>query len=153
MAATADSIFQNKTGDFRLTAHQTLLPAGWDRPRGYANGMAAHGRLVFTAGIVGWDERQRFVSEDMVGQFEQVLVNTVAILAEAGARPEHIVRMTWYVTDRAEYVNNLAEIGQIYKKFIGKVFPAMTVVEVTALVEASARIEIETTAVLPDPVS
>ncbi|WP_324186912.1 RidA family protein [Pelagerythrobacter aerophilus] len=136
-----------------MTAHQTLLPAGWDRPRGYANGMAAHGRLVFTAGIVGWDERQRFVSEDMVGQFEQVLVNTVAILAEAGARPEHIVRMTWYVTDRAEYVNNLAEIGQIYKKFIGKVFPAMTVVEVTALVEASARIEIETTAVLPDPVS
>ncbi|MGV2494975.1 RidA family protein [Pelagerythrobacter aerophilus] len=136
-----------------MTAHQTLLPAGWDRPRGYANGMAAQGRLVFTAGIVGWDERQRFVSEDMVGQFEQVLVNTVAILAEAGARPEHIVRMTWYVTDRAEYVNNLAEIGQIYKKFIGKVFPAMTVVEVTALVEASARIEIETTAVLPDPVS
>jgi len=132
-----------------LTAHQTLLPAGWDRPKGYANGMAAQGRLVFTAGIVGWDERQRFVSEDMVGQFEQVLVNTVAILAEAGAKPEHIVRMTWYITDREEYVNNLAAIGQIYKKIIGKVFPAMTVVEVTALVEASARIEIETTAVLP----
>src|SRR3546814_20768441 len=111
MARTTD--FVCKKGDFRLTAHQTLLPAGWERPKGYANGVSAQGRLVFTAGIVGWDEQQRFVSDDMVGQFEQVLAHTVAILAEAGALPEHIVRMTWYITDREDYVNKLAAIGQI----------------------------------------
>ena len=132
-----------------MTVHQTLLPAGWDRPKGYANGVLAQGRLVFTAGIVGWDEQQRFVATDLAGQFEQVLLNTVAILAEAGARPEHIVRMTWYVTSRADYMENLAAIGALYKQIIGKSFPAMAVVEVSALVEPDARIEIETTAVVP----
>src|SRR3546814_18888435 len=99
MAITTECVLQK--GDFLFTAHQTLLPCGWERPKGYANGVSAQGPLVFTAGIVGWDEQQRFGSDDMVGQFEQVLANTVAILAEAGALPEHIVRMTWYKIGRA----------------------------------------------------
>jgi enamine deaminase RidA (YjgF/YER057c/UK114 family) len=132
-----------------LTIHRTLLPAGWNRPKGSSNGISAAGRLVFTAGIVGWDENEQFHSSDLAGQFQQVLVNTVLILAEAGARPEHVTRMTWYVLSRDEYVGALPEIGKIYREIMGKVFPAMTVVEVTALVEPKARIEIETTAVVP----
>lgn len=132
-----------------MTIHRTLLPAGWNRPKGYSNGISAAGRLVFTAGIVGWDENEQFHSADLAGQFRQVLVNTVLILAEAGARPEHVTRMTWYVLSRDEYVGALPEIGKIYREIMGKVFPAMTVVEVTALVEPKARIEIETTAVVP----
>ena len=130
--------------------HQTLLPPGWERPKGFANGVAAQGRLVFTAGIVGWDEQQRFTVTDLPGQFRQVLLNTVAVLAEAGARPEHVVRMTWYITSREEYLREIASIGQIYREVMGKVFPAMAVVEVSALVDADARVEIETTAVIPD---
>lgn len=133
-----------------MTAHQTLLPPGWDRPKGFANAVAAQGRFIFTAGIVGWDEKQRFVADDMVSQFKQVLLNTVAILAEAGAGPEHIARMTWYITSREEYMSHLPAIGQIYKDIIGKNFPAMAVVEVSALVELEARIEIETTAIIPE---
>ena len=133
-----------------MIVHQTLLPAGWERPKGFANGVAARGRLVFTAGIVGWDEQQRFAVADLPGQLRQVLLNTVAVLAEAGARPEHIVRMTWYVTSREDYLREIAAIGQIYRDVMGKVFPAMAVVEVSALVDAQARIEIETTAVIPD---
>lgn len=129
---------------------ETLLPAGWPRPRGYAHGMAARGRMVFTAGVVGWDAEERFVATDIAGQFRQVIANTLAILAEAGAGPEHIVRMTWYVTSRDAYLAALPEIGAAYRALIGRHFPAMAVVEVAALVEREALIEIETTAVVPD---
>jgi enamine deaminase RidA (YjgF/YER057c/UK114 family) len=132
-----------------MTVHRPLLPAGWPRPRGYANGISASGRMVFTAGVVGWDETETFVADTLAGQFRQVLVNTLAILAEDGAGPEHIVRMTWYVTSRDEYVASLAEIGAAYRELIGKNFPAMAVVEVAALVEGAAKLEIETIAVVP----
>ena len=129
---------------------KSLLPPGWKRPRGYANGFAATGRMVFTAGVVGWDTEERFVAPDLAGQFRQILVNTLAVLAEGGAGPEHIVRMTWYVTSRDEYLASLPAIGEASRDLIGKNFPAMAVVEVVALVEAEARIEIETIAVVPD---
>ncbi|MCH7860810.1 RidA family protein [Sphingomonas sp. NPDC092331] len=132
-----------------MTAHQSLLPPGWKRPRGYANGIAASGRMLFTAGVVGWDAEERFVAPDLAGQFRQVLVNTLAILAEGGAGPEHIVRMTWYVTSRTEYLARIAEIGAAYRELIGRNYPAMAVVEVAALVEAEAKVEIETIAVVP----
>jgi enamine deaminase RidA (YjgF/YER057c/UK114 family) len=128
-----------------------LLPPGWPRPRGYANGISARGRLIFTAGIVGWDEQQRFVASDFVGQFRQVLRNTLAILAEDGAGPEHIVRMTWYVADREEYVGQLREVGAAYREIMGNHFPCMAAVEVSALMDPDARVEIETTAVVPEP--
>jgi enamine deaminase RidA (YjgF/YER057c/UK114 family) len=133
-----------------LTTHRTLLPAGWNRPKGYANGISAAGRLVLTAGIVGWDENEQFQSTDLVGQFRQVLTNMVAILAEAGAKPEHVARMTWYLVSRENYVCALPEIGQAYREIMGGVFPTMAVVEVSALVEPKALIEIETTAIVPD---
>lgn len=129
---------------------RALLPPGWPRPSGYSNGIEARGRLVFTAGVVGWDEQEHFVSEDLVGQFRQVLLNTIAILAEAGARPEHIVRMTWYVTSRDDYVRDIARIGETYRELMGKCFPTMAVVQVAGLVDPAARVEIETTAVVPD---
>jgi enamine deaminase RidA (YjgF/YER057c/UK114 family) len=129
---------------------KTLLPPGWPRPRGYANAVSATGRLVFTAGIIGWDEEERLVAADLPGQFRQVLLNTLAILAEDGAGPEHVVRMTWYVVDIEEYRSGLAEIGAIYKAIMGRNFPAMAVVQVASLVEPQARIEIETTAVAPE---
>jgi enamine deaminase RidA (YjgF/YER057c/UK114 family) len=128
---------------------RTLLPPGWPRPKGYANGISASGRMIFTAGVVGWDENERFAAPDLAGQFRQVLVNTLAILAEAGAGPEHVVRMTWYVVDRDEYVASLPKIGAIYREFMGKNFPTMAVVAVSALVEPTARLEIETTAMVP----
>ncbi len=130
---------------------KALLPPGWPRPRGYSNGISASGRLIFTAGIIGWDEAERFVAADLAGQLRQVLLNTLAVLADGGAGPEHIVRMTWYVTDRDEYVASLPEIGAAYRELIGKHFPAMAVVEVSRLVEPAARIEIETTAMVPAP--
>lgn len=129
---------------------KTLLPPGWPRPRGYANGISAKGRLIVTGGVVGWNEREEFAAEDLPGQFRQLLLNTLAILDEDGAGPEHIVRMTWYVTDIAAYRDGLAEIGAAYKELIGRNFPAMAVVGVTALVEPKAKIEIETTAVVPE---
>ncbi|SEJ90404.1 Enamine deaminase RidA, house cleaning of reactive enamine intermediates, YjgF/YER057c/UK114 family [Sphingomonas sp. OV641] len=132
-----------------MTVHRHLLPPGWPRPRGYANGISASGRMVFTAGVVGWDETETFVADTLAGQFRQVLVNTLAILAEDGAGPEHIARMTWYVTSRDEYVASLADIGAAYRELIGKNFPAMAVVEVAALVEPAAKVEIETIAVVP----
>jgi enamine deaminase RidA (YjgF/YER057c/UK114 family) len=128
---------------------KALLPPGWPRPKGYANGISASGRLVATAGVVGWNEREEFETDDLAGQFRQVLVNTLAILAEDGAGPGHIVRMTWYVTDLAAYRNSLAEIGAAYRELIGKNFPAMAVVGVTGLVEPEAKIEIETIAMVP----
>ncbi len=128
----------------------TLLPEGWQRPKGYAHGMMARGQMIFTGGVVGWDEEERFVGPDLASQFARILQSTVAILAAGRARPEHIVRMTWYVVDRDEYVASLAAIGAAYKAHIGRHFPAMAVVQVSALVEPEARIEIETTAVVPD---
>lgn len=130
--------------------HDVLQPPGWPRPKGYSNGIAAKGRLVFTAGIVGWDEHERFPASDIAGQFRQVLLNTLAVLNQAGAGPEHIVRMTWYVTSRADYLTSASELGAIYRDLIGRHYPAMAVVEVSALMERNARIEIETTAVVPE---
>jgi len=128
---------------------RALLPAGWPRPKGYANGISAKGRLIATAGVVGWTADEQFETDDLAGQFRQVLINTLAILAEDGAGPEHIVRMTWYVTDIPAYRNSLAEIGAAYRELIGRNFPAMAVVGVTALVEPRAKIEIETLAMVP----
>jgi enamine deaminase RidA (YjgF/YER057c/UK114 family) len=133
-----------------VTAHRTLLPPGWPRPKGYSNGISAKGGFVLTGGVVGWDEEERFVSDTLGGQFRQVLVNTLAILAEGGAGPEHVVRMTWYVTSVSDYRAGLSEIGAAWRELMGKNFPTMAVVEVSALVEPEARIEIETTAVVPE---
>ena len=127
-----------------------LLPGGWPRPKGYSNGVSGMGRLVFTAGVIGWDEQERIVAPDLAGQLRQILLNTLAILAEDGAGPEHIVRMTWYVVDMDAYRSGLHEIGAIYKAIMGRNFPAMAVVEVGGLVEPDARIEIETIAVVPE---
>jgi enamine deaminase RidA (YjgF/YER057c/UK114 family) len=128
---------------------KTLLPPGWPRPKGYANGISAQGRVIVTAGVIGWTAEERFEAEDLPGQFRQVLVNTLAILAEDGAGPEHIVRMTCYVTDIQAYRDGLAGIGAAWRALIGRNFPAMAVVGVTALVEPKAMIEIETMAVVP----
>lgn len=129
---------------------RALLPPGWPRPKGYSNGVAATGRLVVTAGVVGWDEGERFTSDTLAGQFAQVLRNTLPILAEGGAGPEHIVRMTCYVIDVDAYRSSLREIGAAWKTIIGPHYPAMALVGVTALVERGALIEIETTAVVPE---
>lgn len=124
-----------------------LLPKGWPRPRGYSNGIQAEGSFVFVAGMVGWNEEGEF-PDDFPGQFRQLLKNTVAVLAEAGAGPEHVVRMTWYVTDLDLYRASLAEVGKIYQEIIGKNFPVMAVIGISELVEEKAMIEIETTAVI-----
>lgn len=129
---------------------KTLLPPGWVRPKGYANGVSARGRMLFTAGIIGWDGEERFVAHDLVGQVRQILLNTLAILAEDGAGSEHIVRMTWYVVSRDEYTAQASAIGAAYRELMGRNFPAMAVVEVSGLVERQALIEIETTAMVPD---
>jgi enamine deaminase RidA (YjgF/YER057c/UK114 family) len=126
-----------------------LLPEGWPRPKGYSNGIAAEGRMVFVAGQVGWTKEEEFVAKDFTGQFRQTLENVLAILAEAAARPEHIVRMTWFLTDKQEYLDAIPEVGAIYRKLMGRHYPAMSVVEVSALIEDGAKIEIETTAVVP----
>ncbi len=128
---------------------KALLPPGWPRPSGFANGISAEGRMIFTAGIIGWDETGTIVAPDLAGQLRQILLNTLLILAEDGAGPEHIVRMTWYVVDVDEYRSGLAGIGAASTEVIGLLFPAMAVVQVGALVEPRARIEIETTAVVP----
>ena len=128
---------------------QVLHPKHWKPAKGFANGIAASGRQVFVAGQVGWTAEQRFESDDFVAQVETALANVVAVLAEAGARPEHLVRLTWYVTDRREYLARVAEVGQAYRRVIGRHFPAMTLVQVVALVEERAKVEIEAFAVLP----
>ncbi|MHA1544773.1 MAG: RidA family protein [Alphaproteobacteria bacterium] len=127
-----------------------LLPKGWKRPKGYSNGISASGRLVFVSGQVGWNREEIFEAKDLAGQVRQTLANTIAVLKEGGAGPEHIVRMTWFVADKAEYLENLSEIGQAYRDLIGKNFPAMALVEVKGLLEDGARVEIETTAVVPE---
>jgi len=129
---------------------KTLQPPGWPRPAGYSNGVAAQGKQIFIAGQIGWDAQGRFASAQMAGQVKQALENILAILAEAQGRPEHIVRLTWYVTSRDEYYAQLREIGAAYRAVMGKHFPAMSVVQVVALMEAAAKVEIEATAVLPD---
>jgi len=127
-----------------------LQPAGWPRPKGYSNGISASGRMIFTAGVVGWDENEHFPSHRLVDQFAQVLRNTLAILAEDGAGPEHIVRMTCYVTDRMPYIDQRDDLAPVWKSIMGANYPAMALVEVNALVESAALIEIETTAVVPE---
>lgn len=134
-----------------MSVHDNLQPPGWPRPKGYSNGVAARGRLIFTAGIIGWDEQERFPGTDFVSQARQIFRNTLAVLAEGGAGPEHIVRMTWYVTSRDEYVACAREVGAAYRDIIGRNFPAMAVVQVSGLVEPIAKLEIETTAVVPEP--
>jgi len=130
---------------------QVLLPPGWPRPRGYSNGVAASGRMVFVAGMIGWDTQGRFVSDTLAGQVRQALRNVVDVLEVAGARPEHIVRMTWYLTDKREYLAAHAEIGAAFRELIGSFNAAMTAIEVSALVEDQAKVEIEVTAVIPEP--
>lgn len=127
-----------------------LQPPDWPRPRGYSNGISARGRTIFTAGIIGWDARETFPHMTLHGQFERALSNVVQVLAEDGAGPEHIVRMTCYVTDREEYLRERDAIGAVWRKIIGDHYPAMALVEVKGLVESAAKIEIETTAVVPD---
>jgi enamine deaminase RidA (YjgF/YER057c/UK114 family) len=127
-----------------------LQPDGWAAPRGYANGVMARGALIFVGGQIGWNAQQQFESDDFIAQTRQALQNILAVLQAGGAGPEHMVRMTWYVLDRVEYIARLKELGTVYREVMGKNFPAMTCVEVSALVEERARIEIEVTAVLPD---
>jgi len=127
-----------------------LQPADWAPPTGYANGVAARGQLVFVAGQIGWNAAQKLESTDIVAQARQALANIVAVLAEVGARPEHIVRMTWYVTNKREYRDAYGRLGAVYREVIGRHFPAMTAVEVNGLIEDGAKIEIEATAVIPD---
>jgi enamine deaminase RidA (YjgF/YER057c/UK114 family) len=127
-----------------------LQPEGWAAPKGYVNGIAARGMLVFVSGQVGWNAQQVFETDDFVGQARQALVNIVAILREAGAGPDHITRMTWYVVDKREYVANVRALGAAYREIIGRHFPTMTAVAVAGLIEDRAKVEIEVTAVVPD---
>ena len=129
--------------------HEILHPRHWKPARGYANGVAAEGRMVFTGGIIGWNADQEFETDDFVGQVEQVLKSIVEVLAEGGALPEHLVRLTWYVVDIEEYLANLKELGRIYREIFGAHYPAMALVQVVRLVEKAARVEIEATAVVP----
>ena len=129
---------------------EVLQPPAWTRPRGYANGVAGRGRLIFVAGQVGWNANAEFETDDFVSQVRQALRNIVEVLAVAGAGPEHVVRLTWYVVDKREYVQSLPEVGRAYREVIGARYPAMTLVQVTGLVEDRARVEIEATALLPD---
>jgi enamine deaminase RidA (YjgF/YER057c/UK114 family) len=127
-----------------------LNPPGWPRARGYSNGVAARGRVVAVSGMVGWDANGQFNTDDFVGQARQALENVVAVLREAGAGPEHIVRMTWYVLDKREYLDAGRELGTAYREVIGRHYPAMSAVQVSGLMEERARVEIEATAVVPD---
>ncbi len=129
-------------------SHQVLQPSGWARPRGYANGIAAEGRQVFLAGQIGWNAEQRIVSDDLAVQVRQALANIVELLAAAGARPAHLVRLTWFITSREEYYASIEGIGAAYRETIGRHFPAMSVVVVAGLLESRAKVEIEATAVL-----
>lgn len=129
--------------------HEILHPKHWKPARGYANGVAASGRMVFTGGLIGWNAQCEFETDDFVEQVAQALRSIVEVLAEAGAKPEHLVRLTWYVTDKQEYLSNLKGLGAVYKEIIGRTYPAMALVQVVALVEDRAKVEIEATAVIP----
>ncbi|WP_458789611.1 RidA family protein [Yoonia sp. MH D7] len=132
-----------------ITPHVFLQPDGWAPAKGYSNGVLAEGRMVFTGGLVGWNGQQEWEHTDMAGQFRQTLENIIAVLAEANAGPEHLVRLTWYITDKQEYNENMRAFGAAYRDVIGRHFPAMAVVQVAGLMEDEARIEIEATAVVP----
>ena len=127
-----------------------LQPSGWVRPKGYSNGIATTGRMVFVAGMVGWNAEERFETDAFVGQAAQALRNIVAVLAEAGAGPEHLVRLTWFVTDKREYLASGRELGAAYREIVGRHYPVMSVVEVKGLIEEGAKLEIEATAVVPE---
>jgi enamine deaminase RidA (YjgF/YER057c/UK114 family) len=129
--------------------NESINPAGWPRPKGYANGVLAEGRQLYIAGQIGWDENEQFTGPDFLSQATQALNNIAAVLAQAGGKPEHLVRMTWYVTDKQQYKAALQELGTAYRNALGRNFPAMTAIEVTALMEDDALVEIEATAVLP----
>ena len=131
-----------------MTVHEVLDPEGWKPARGYANGVVASGRMIFLGGSIGWDGQQEFVSDDFIGQARQAMQNIVDLLAEAGAGPEHLVRLTWYITDRDAYLDNLAELGAAYRDVLGRNYPAMAMVQVAALMESRALVEIEATAVI-----
>ncbi|MDE2383778.1 MAG: RidA family protein [Alphaproteobacteria bacterium] len=131
-------------------SHEILNPKNWRPAKGYANGIAASGRLVFCGGLIGWNAAQEFETDDFLGQVAQTLRNIVAVLAEGGAGPEHLVRLTWYVTDKKEYLARLKELGAAYREIIGRHYPAMALVQVVALVEDRAKVEIEATAVVPE---
>lgn len=126
-----------------------LQPPDWARPRGYSNGIVMSGRLVFIAGQIGWDAQQQFHSDDFAEQTQQALENILAVLAETGGKPEHIARLTWYVVDKQEYLANVKKLGDVYRAVMGKHYPVMSVVQVTALMEDAAKVEIEATAVIP----
>jgi enamine deaminase RidA (YjgF/YER057c/UK114 family) len=130
--------------------HRTLQPDGWPRPRGYANGISARGRQIHVAGQIGWNAQQRLVSDDFVEQATQAMRNIVEVLACDGATPEHLVRLTWYVTDRDQYIESGAALGAAYREIFGRVYPAMSAVQVCALMEEDALVEIEATAIVPD---
>jgi enamine deaminase RidA (YjgF/YER057c/UK114 family) len=129
--------------------HQILHPRNWKATKGYANGIAAEGRTIFMAGQIGWNAEQEFESRDFVEQMRQALHNIIAIVKEAGGKPEHITRLTWYITDKKEYLARLSELGTAYRSVMGNHFPAMTMVQVTALIEDAAKVEIEASAVVP----
>lgn len=129
--------------------HEILQPDGWAPAIGYANGVAAYGRQVFLGGLIGWDGQQQWQADDLVGQVDQTLANIVEVLAEAGGRPEHLVRLTWYIVDKRDYLDHAREIGRAYRKHLGKHFPAMALVQVADLLEDRAKVEIEATAVIP----
>ncbi len=130
--------------------HRPLQPEGWPRPAGYANGVVARGRTIFLAGQVGWNAEGRFESDDLVEQIAQALKNVIAVLACEGAGPEDVTNLVWYFLDKREYVNRLSEVGKVYRDIVGKNFPAMTAVQVSALIEDRAKVEIQATAVVPD---
>jgi enamine deaminase RidA (YjgF/YER057c/UK114 family) len=132
-----------------MTTHTILQPAGWAKPKGYANGVAAQGRFVFVGGQIGWNGQSLFETDDLVGQVRQTLQNVVDVLAEAGAKPEHVTSLTWYLTNKKDYLGNLEGIGKVYREVMGRNYPAMAVVEVTALVEDRAKVEIQAMAVVP----
>lgn len=130
--------------------HDVLHPSHWKATPGYANGISARGRMLFLGGLIGWNAEQEFETDDFLGQVDQALGNIVAVLKEGGAGPEHLVRLTWYVVDKQEYLDSLSELGRVYRKHLGRNFPAMALVQVAGLVEDRARVEIEATAVVPD---
>ncbi len=132
--------------------HKTLQPAGWPTAKGYSNGIIARGETIYVAGMIGWNEKQEFAASDFTGQFRQTLINILAVLKEANAKPEHIVRMTWYINDKQEYLSALKEVGNTYREIMGKHYPVMAVIEVKSFMEDKAKLEIEATAVIPDEI-
>lgn len=130
--------------------HEFLNPKTWKPAKGYANGVVASGKTIYLGGLIGWNANQEFETDDFVGQVDQTLKNIRAVLDEAGARPEHLVRMTWYITDKQEYLSSLREMGAVYRATLGRHFPAMAMVQVVALMEDRAKVEIEATAVIPE---